>query len=145
MDDGLTLPLAALNALRREVCERLLAVRGETAAVPFRHTQEPVCTPREPSSPKLVARFADAAQCPGDVDIEAAIVPLDTPPEVLRRLCARRSTGVEIPRGLFGADDARGGCWLRRRKPVRRLRCAAASVRCVSPGRLRSRRWAASG
>lgn len=31
MDDGLTLPLAALNALRREVCERLLAVRGETA------------------------------------------------------------------------------------------------------------------
>ncbi|MFR1434530.1 MAG: peptidase U32 family protein [Acutalibacteraceae bacterium] len=106
MDDGLTLPLAALNALRREVCERLLAVRGETAAVPFCHTQEPVCTPRVPSSPKLVARFADAAQCPGDVDIEAAIVPLDTPPEVLQRLCRRRTTGVEIPRGLFGADDA---------------------------------------
>ena len=106
MDDGLTLPLAALNALRREVCERLLALRGQTASVPFRHTEEPACAPRVPGSPKLMARFADAAQCPEDADMDAAIVPLDTPPEVLRRLCGQRPTGVEIPRGLFGADAA---------------------------------------
>lgn len=108
MADGLTVPLSALNALRREVCDRLLDMRGETAPVSFTYTQEPPCVSRaqRSDSPKLVARFADAAQCPEDGDMDAAVVPLDTPPEVLRRLCARRPTGVEIPRGLFGADEA---------------------------------------
>ena len=140
MADGLTVPLSALNALRREVCDRLLDMRGETAPVSFTYTQEPPCVSRaqRSDSPKLVARFADAAQCPEDGDMDAAVVPLDTPPEVLRRLCARRPTGVEIPRGLFG-------CSRRRRTPVRHSRCAAVSGRCGSPGRLRSRRWAVSG
>ena len=108
MADGLTVPLSALNALRREVCDRLLDMRGETAPVSFTYTQEPPCAPRaqRPGPSKLVARFADAAQCPEDGDMDAAVVPLDTPPEVLRRLSARRPTGVEIPRGLFGADEA---------------------------------------
>lgn len=114
IEDGLTLPLSAVNALRRQTLDRMEDLRGRAVAVPF----EPGNSLPEPDveglhvlknrgKMRIAARFSDVRQIPQDSIIDGVdliIVPLDTPAELLYELSKRHELCVEIPRGLFGAE-----------------------------------------
>lgn len=96
MEEGLTLPAAALNALRRDGLEALSALRGAPRSHPF-------CDPSLPAGgmPRgvlrgLVARVANLSQVRGEANLW--VVPLGQAPEGV-------PFGVEIPRGMFGRED----------------------------------------
>ena len=109
--DGVTLPAAELNALRREALDRLTTQRGRAKPVEYRENQLPDRLSRQESPlwktesrPKLLARAARASQVPALKEADVVFLPLTVAaalPEV-----ALPCWGVEIPRGLFGQEDA---------------------------------------
>lgn len=112
LKEGLTVPLSALNALRREALDSLLQKRGESRPVPYDKTKLPPSPAphawealRRTDRPKIIAQFAKASQAPENPDADLLLLPLDTPEETLRRLCGRQAVAVEIPRGMFGSED----------------------------------------
>lgn len=106
--EGLTLPLSALNALRREGLEELEKVRGQA---PLRTWTEnkptyPVPWSGRTNQPKLVAQYADESRVPTDAaDADGLILPLHTPIERLAYWQAKLPVAVAIPRGMFGQED----------------------------------------
>lgn len=92
-----SVPLSAVNALRRESLEMLAVERGR--AVPIEYTAETPTAHPLPSGllSGLVARAERAEQVTDGAD--AWIVPLGCVPNV-------PYWGVEIPRGLFGREEA---------------------------------------
>ena len=115
---GLALPLAALNALRREALERLTEERIRRTPPAFHQRALPVAPipsvyaplERKRGTPfRLAARCRTAAQAEAMLSVpeppSLLIVPLSLPEETLRRLAAAGPTAVEIPRGLFGREE----------------------------------------
>lgn len=114
IDEGLTLPLSAINALRREALETLLNARSRPFVSAFDPTAQPeentVCPAaqwkRAADGPRIVARYALAGQAsPGD-GADIRVLPLSADDEALRMLAVAGPLGVEVPRGLFGKEDA---------------------------------------
>ena len=105
--EGLTLPLARLNAMRRQALEELLAQRSAVAA-PLCHPA--ALPPALPASPRgehrLFVRLADAEQWTENLRADLVFLPLSTPADTLRQIAAKQPVGVEIPRGLFGQEEA---------------------------------------
>ncbi len=109
VEAGLTVPLAALNSLRRQGLDRLLEIRSRP---PVRLWQDNpgLATPppmqRCEGGPALLARFADEAKVPPDGGLaDGLILPWDTPPDRLFYWQVRKPTAVAVPRGLFGRED----------------------------------------
>lgn len=106
--EGLTLPLSALNGLRREGLERLLSVRQEHPAGIWDDAAAlPATTPwaDRTGAPKLIAQYARDSQVPPDAGgADGLILPPDTP--VARLACwqERLPVAVAIPRGMFGQE-----------------------------------------
>ncbi|MBQ5841235.1 MAG: DUF3656 domain-containing protein, partial [Clostridia bacterium] len=107
LDEGLTLPMSAINAMRRQALDDLLSQRSVVPA--------PVCYPAAlppalPASPRgahrLFVRLADHKQWTENVQADLVFLPLSTPIDALRRLATEKPIGVEIPRGLFGHEEA---------------------------------------
>lgn len=126
INDGLTLPMSALNAMRREAAEQLTGKRKLTLPVPFimpdiqglrksySSENQADASIKEGLNQQLIARFADTEQLSalsqGEYDHIAAIsLPLECGfadidyPDGLARI-------IDIPRGIFGKDD-----WVRGR------------------------------
>ncbi len=105
--DGTDAPLSAVNALRREAIERLTALRQEVVSVTFAPTPTPPMTPYVPKEKQLLVRLQDAAQWSEAVAVQAALVvlPLSTPPETLCACASQGKVAVEIPRGMFSAEQ----------------------------------------
>ena len=105
--EGLAVSAAALNALRRQALEALDRARRAPRPVPFDKTAAP--SPAEeaasPGKRLLWARYADVSQASPSDGADLRFVPLGTAAESLRRLAAEGETGVDIPRGLFGAEE----------------------------------------
>ncbi|MBQ4617385.1 MAG: U32 family peptidase [Clostridia bacterium] len=101
-------PLSAVNALRREACAVLLARRGEAKAIPFAAAPANAYAPYTPAKPALVVRLPSEDRVSEALlsDADALVLPLDTAPAVWQSLSARLPLGAEIPRGLFGREDA---------------------------------------
>ncbi len=105
--DGLTIPLSVINALRRQALEELTAVRStpsivkcDTSAFP------PVPDGKYPNETKCVARLANAGQWSEALKADAVILPLSTAIDTLKSISAQVKVGVEIPRGMFGQEEA---------------------------------------
>lgn len=97
-----TVPGAEIGRLRREALAELLALRERPRPVPFTAALPVPVTPVTEPVPSVIARVAAAAQIPPDGAGAALwIVPLDTDPNEVAV-----PYGVEIPRGLFGAEEA---------------------------------------
>ena len=90
-------PLSTINALRREVLEELARQRGNVQTVPYKETTPPLAALPSGLLSGLVARAERAEQVTEGAD--AWIVPLGCVPAV-------SCWGVEIPRGVFGREDA---------------------------------------
>ncbi len=106
--EGVFLPASALNALRREAAERMLALRG--APAPYGTHALPPDDPLAPfpAVPALVARLSDEGQWSEELASRCAVVslPLTVSGEALARAQRAGETAAEIPRGLFGREEA---------------------------------------
>ena len=107
IDEGLTLPMAVINGLRREAIEELTARRSAVTAVACDINAKPVALPsKTPAATKTVARLSSADQWSAAMNADAVILPLSTDADALKRIAAVAKVGVEIPRGMFGQEDA---------------------------------------
>ena len=103
--EGIILPAAAVNALRRAACDRLTEKRGETRPHPFARPEPTAraCAAR-PERPALRLSFRRASQIPADAECERLILPLREITGALiaaygEKLCAR------IPALVYPADE----------------------------------------
>ena len=96
IDEGVSLSLSSINALRREALERLEQARSAVVASAVRGETPDLVSLPNGLLDGLVARVADEQQITGDADVY--VVPLGCVPSVPR-------WGVEIPRGLFGREE----------------------------------------
>lgn len=135
IEDGLSVPVSALNQLRRQVLGTLLEKRKTRAAIPFARCEMPQPPPKKPTArPAWRAHFS-RVDCAGDIPKEAlccerVYVPLAVKDEVLQRLLADGvPVGLEIPRGMFG---------IQRQVRERLEHAAALGVRHVWAGTLDS-------
>lgn len=105
LDEGLTFPVSALNRLRREALDELLAMRAERLAVPF---ADPVLetAPHHAGPMALRARFANTDLPEAAKRCELVYLPCNTPVDRLNELRqAGYPVALEIPRGMFGMEN----------------------------------------
>lgn len=112
IEDGLTIPISALNAVRREALNNLLKLRAVRVPYIFNKSQLPFTAQPIPlfelfKKDKLnyIARFAKVDQIPEKADLDLIFVPLNTPTDLLIELMKTYTVGVEIPRGMFGTEQ----------------------------------------
>ena len=112
--EGLTLPSAALSAMKREALERLDSLRRAPEPMAFDCGADN-CMPSQRrgfgnGKPRLRVVFHSAAQVPDGMEgVSMAYLPLETDGETLADTARRlRSQNIipaaEAPRGLFGAE-----------------------------------------
>lgn len=126
IEPGLTAPLSALNALRREALEQLEQRRGVRAPIAFDPIRLPAMPPAvrtgdfpaHTGSPLRIARVAAAAQLPAEADKLADIWIL--PPDAGEQPVSLPLWGVEILRGMFGREE-------RLREQLREAKAAGAA------------------
>ena len=103
--EGIILPAAAVNALRREACDKLTELRGEPHPHPFNVPEKPVrACPERPAEPALRLRFRKAAQIPEGTKADKVILPLR---EIDETLIARFGDALcaAIPALVYPADE----------------------------------------
>jgi len=98
LDGGLIVSASALNGLRRAAVEALneQEVPAKTA-LPY----TPVSPRYKGGTPYFTARFTTAEQIPETHPFQRVFLPIDAADEDF----LRHGAGVELPRGLFGAED----------------------------------------
>lgn len=102
--DGLSLPVAAINALRRNALDALTALRGNAQPVNWQQPTLPIGNATERDEAWWV-RLSDAEQMTETVAHAARVFfPLDTDPEILRIWADKTTVGVEIPRAMWGME-----------------------------------------
>lgn len=107
LGDGLFLPIAELNAMRRLCTGQLDRVRGEAQVI--RESEYiPQYENREPNTTELYCRFEDKAQIPDDLSgVSTIVLPLEcdvadfTLPENVK-------VAVELPRGILNEKAVAG-------------------------------------
>lgn len=109
LEEGATLPISAVNRLRREALEALLKEREGRAPIPYQAAQEaPLPQPPRPERPALVASFSSLSQLPQQKtlsQLQTAFLPLERPTEELaqavKELTAAGVTpGIRLPRSF---------------------------------------------
>ena len=104
--EGLTLPMSAINALRRQALEKLTAVRSAPSPIACAiSASAPTLPCRHPQETKRVARLASVDQWSEALKADAVILPLNTEKNTIRTIAAQTAVGVEIPRGMFGQEE----------------------------------------
>lgn len=97
-DDGLILPAAQINELRRRVIDKL------SEADEISVCENPLVMPPKVNKSGvkyMTARFANAKSVPREHPFKRVFIPIWSDNEDFKRLCA----GVEIPRGMFGMEE----------------------------------------
>ncbi len=106
IDEGLTLPMAVINGLRRDAIEKLSVKRIDFTPLKCDNgAVSPALPTSAPSKTRRVARLADAAQYSEHLGADVVILPLSTPADTLRYIANTVTMGVEIPRGMFGQEE----------------------------------------
>ena len=108
IDDGLTIPISSLNAMRRDA---LAALEEEITAVPYRRYIEPVykkITAKERSGNITYRAHFRHCDVPAVFkDCELVYVPLFSKTDDISRLAEKGfNVGVEVPRVTFGREEA---------------------------------------
>ena len=106
IEDGLSVPISAINKLRRQVLDNLELQRAQKPPVSFTMCEIPQPGTHHAEPMRLRARFADAQTVPQNAkQCELIYLPLHTSME---RLIHLKESGMkialEIPRGMFGTE-----------------------------------------
>ena len=107
VEEGLTLPMAVINGLRRDTIEKLTVKRQSFTPVKCDNGAAFDALPvAAAGATRTIARLGNAAQYSPDLGADMVILPLSTPVETLKSIAVHGVVGVEIPRGMFGQEDA---------------------------------------
>ena len=107
LEEGLTLPMSVLNALRREAIEKLNGKRS--SFTPYKCDNGaafPSLPVAAPGATRTVARLQSATQYSEKLRADIVILPLSTPVDTLSAITKAVTVGVEIPRGMFGQEES---------------------------------------
>ena len=106
IEDGLSVPISAINKLRREVLENLEQQRSQKPPVAFTMCEIPQSGTHRAKPMRLRARFANAQAVPQSAQqCELIFLPLSTGTEQLVKLSeSGMQIALEIPRGMFGRE-----------------------------------------
>jgi len=106
LTEGLTLPMAVINGLRRQAIEKLdvkrmcfTPVKCDNRAV------SPALPVATAGKTRTVARLQSTAQFSKNLGADIVILPLSTPVETISAIAKSVTVGVEIPRGMFGQEQ----------------------------------------
>ena len=107
-EQGVSVGVSQLNALRRQTLEELLDRRSQRKSIPFRQ-EKPVFSPRlKEAGKKIRAYFRSPEQvCREALQCDSIALPLDTDVEALYRLREKGFSRIllEQPRAFFGGED----------------------------------------
>ena len=105
IEDGLSVPMKELNALRRQTLEILLDERADFLKIPFQY-KLPQKMPHHAGKVSFRAHFP-SGEVPQEADCcELVYVPCGVPQETLSALQKRGfRVGIELPRGMFGIEE----------------------------------------
>ena len=107
IDPGLSVPVSELNRLRREALETLERARAEREPVPFAALPLPEFPPHRAEGLRLRASFPGFELPDAAKNYDLVFVPCMGKPEKLSELLAAGfPVGVDLPRGLFGMENA---------------------------------------
>ncbi|HEX3038000.1 MAG TPA: DUF3656 domain-containing protein [Oscillospiraceae bacterium] len=103
---GLSVPISAINKLRREVLENLECQRSQKPPIAFSMCEIPQPGTHQAKPMRLRARFFNAQEIPPLAkQCELIYVPLSTGTEQLVKLKeSGMNIALEIPRGMFGRE-----------------------------------------
>ena len=105
--EGLSVPVSALNKLRRAALEKLEQMRMCHAEIPFQMCQIPQPNNHMAKKMRLRARFAGAVLPPAAKQCEIVYIPYNTDLNTVSKLKEDGfSVALEIPRGMFGLENA---------------------------------------
>ncbi len=106
LQQGLTLPLSSLNALRRNALDKLLDIRAKATPIAFNPESKPEKPEANPKNKMhIIVRFSNVNQISENIAADMIVLPLNTPGKRLSELSEKYTVGVEIPRGLFGTEQ----------------------------------------
>ncbi|MBQ9841516.1 MAG: U32 family peptidase [Clostridia bacterium] len=106
LTEGLTLPMAVINGLRRQAIEKLDVKRMNFTPIKCdNRAVSPALPVATAGKTRTVARLQSAAQFSGNLGADIVILPLSTPVETLSVIAKSVTVGVEIPRGMFGQEQ----------------------------------------
>ncbi len=98
LDEGLIVPASEINALRREVCEKLgRPEQKSVTALPY----EPIGPRIKKGAPYFTARFLRAEQIPKNHPFRRIFLPIGESDGAF----IKTGAGVELPRAPFGAEE----------------------------------------
>ena len=107
IDEGLSVPVSELNALRRSALGELERMRSARPAAAFEERPLPAPEEHRAGVFRLRARFADAGLPDAAKMCELVYLPYDTDPRRIEKLKkAGFPIALEIPRGMFGMERA---------------------------------------
>ena len=106
IDENLSLPLAALNTMRREALEQMDRLRADRHHYHINDMTLQAPVPYRPAAQGTRARLPKTKIGKGFRDCEIVFVPLFSDTREWERLLAEGyPLGVEIPRGMFGREE----------------------------------------
>ena len=106
MDEGLSLPLSALNELRRNAIEAISDIRAHCVKYKISNYQPEAFAPHKAASKKRYARFNTTAIGDGFKALDLCFVPFNSDRESVKNLInSGFKLGAEIPRALFGREQ----------------------------------------
>ena len=107
IQDGLTVPMSEINALRRNALEQLIEKRTERKSVKCLEPTFPLTNSRKNKSPKYFrGRFTNSDIPDIFLDSELIYVPINLSDDEYDSLMDRGfAVAVEIPRGMFGIEN----------------------------------------
>jgi putative protease len=95
--ENVSVPLSAINALRREALEKLAA--EIIYRKPYKLNEYRITKSKAESTDrrKLCIQFSSVEQIPEEIECDRMFLPLDTDADIIKKY----SAGVTVPRGLF--------------------------------------------
>lgn len=107
IDDGLSIPMSELNALRRNALDELMQKRIKRKPVEFSEITLPEFNTRQRKNPKYFrGRFTNSNIPDEFLDSELIYVPINLSDDEYNSLMDRGfAVAVEIPRGMFGIEN----------------------------------------
>lgn len=106
IDDGLSIPVSALNGLRHAVLEELEEKRAKRTPIDFKMCALPQSGNHAAEKMKLRARFVNTELPESAKQCELIYLPFNTEPNRLKELKQQGyPVALEIPRGMFGVEN----------------------------------------
>ena len=107
IDDGLSIPMSELNALRRNALDELMQKRIKRKPVEFSEITLPKFNTRQRKNPKYFRGRFTGGNIPDEfLDSELIYVPINLSDDEYNSLMDRGfAVAVEIPRGMFGIEN----------------------------------------